>query len=713
MMTDISTLSKFHLGDMIAEYLVDQTSQVVSLRLYPSALENQLAAHREHLNPQSGLAWRLESLVQFKLLGDMTYGYSQGSTMRNSATVATLRLENQQVIKEGDQTTIITRLTSERGYAGENYLNWRAGDGAVRVNTIFYNLSEHPLTLEMLSSFSLSGITPFAIDDAPQRLYIHRFRSAWSAEGRHECRLVEEMGLERSWAQHGVRVERFGQVGSMPVKGFFPWAGVEDREMGVLWGAQLVIPGSWQMEFFRQDDFLCLSGGLADREFGHWTKAVAPGEHFASPFSYLSTVQGSLDDLCARMVDMQLPAAETAPPSEIDLPVICNEYCYSWGDPRHADLVAMADRLQDSGVKYLIIDAGWYKGNEGSWYLAQGDWAANPRLFPDGLAATAQAIRKRGLIPGIWFEMEVCGEQSPRYTEDIDHFLHRDGMPLTAAGRHFWDFRDPWVIDFLSQKVIGLLHESGFGYIKVDYNETIGIGVDGAESLGEGLRQHLEGVQGFFRKMRTELPELVIENCASGGHRLEPSMMALSSMASFSDAHETKDIPVIAANLHRLILPRQSQIWAVLHATDSTQRLAYLLSSGFLGRLCISGEITALNKEQWALVKEAIHFYKQLTPVIARGKSRLFQAISPSWQHLQGAQVVLRIADDEQSAFVVTHSFEAPLPVEIRVPLPGDGWQVAGCFPASSTMPEFQGNELCYLPSREWEGKGIYLMRST
>ena len=341
----------------------------------------------------------------------------------------------------------------------------------------------------MLASFSLSGISPFAVDDAPGRLFLHRFRSYWSAEGRHERRLAEDMGLEPSWAHHGVRVERFGQVGSMPVRGFFPWAGVEDRAMGVLWGAQLAAPGSWQMEFFRRDDFLCLSGGLADREFGHWMKTVAPGEQFASPTAYVSTVQGDLDDLCARLVKMQLPAAEAAPVSESDLPVICNEWCTSWGDPRHADLVAMADRLQGSGVKYLVIDAGWYKGDAGVWHLAQGDWDANARLFPGGLAATARAIRERGLIPGIWFEMEVVGEQSPRFTQAAAHFLYRDGLPITAAGRRFWDFRDPWVIDYLSQKVIGQLRENGLGYIKVDYNETIGIGCDGAEAPGEGLRR--------------------------------------------------------------------------------------------------------------------------------------------------------------------------------------------------------------------------------
>ena len=716
-MSDVTTLARFQFGDMIAEYLIDPSSQSVSLRLYPSALESQIASHREKLDGHNIPSWLLEPLIQFKLLGDPTHEYTQGSTMRNSSSLDSLRLENQQVLTEGSQTRVITHLASERGYAGEHQLIWREGDQALTIQTSFHNRSDQPLTLEMLASFSLSGITPFAADDAPGRLYLHRFRSYWSAEGRHECRLAEDMGLEPSWAHHGVRVERFGQVGSMPVKGFFPWAGVEDRAVGAMWGAQLAIPGSWQMEFFRRDDFLALSGGLADREFGHWTKTVAPGEQFTAPIAYVSTVQGNLDDLCARLVDMQMPAAEAAPASEQDLPVICNEWCTSWGDPRHADLVAMADKLQGSGVKYLVIDAGWYKGDQGVWHLGQGDWVANPRLFPHGLAATAEAIRARGLIPGIWFEMEVVGEQSPRFEQDVAHFLHRDGQPITASGRRFWDFRDPWVIDYLSEKVIGQLRDAGLGYIKVDYNETIGLGCDPREQNGqpalpgEGLRQHLEGVQGFFRKMRAELPELVIENCASGGHRLEPSIMGLTSMASFSDAHESNDIPVIAANLHRLILPRQSQIWAVLHAADSMQRLVYLLTSGFLGRLCISGEISSLNGEQWALVNEGIQFYGRVAPVIARGKSRLLQSINPSWQHLQGAQALLRVSEDEQSALVVTHSFGAPLPAEICVTLPGSGWQVAAHFPQSDSAPEIIGDQIRYVPSNEWQGSAIYLTR--
>ena len=90
------------------------------------------------------------------------------------------------------------------------------------------------------------------------------------------------------------------------------------------------------------------------------------------------------------------------------------------------------------------------------------------------------------------------------------------GRPLTSGVRRFWDFRQAWVREYLNSKVVGLLKECGFGYLKIDYNETIGIGCDGAESLGEGLRSHIEAVQDFIRSIRQELPDLVIENCSSG-----------------------------------------------------------------------------------------------------------------------------------------------------------------------------------------------------
>jgi alpha-galactosidase len=708
------SLSRYRFGDMWIEYVEATGLHTVGLFLYPASLSDELALPRKFLpwKPQKFLdipARQIESLVQFKLGGDELSGFSQGITMRNSDTLSSLRYSRQEKIQYVDETEIITYLSSERGYICEHHLTYHQGDESFTFFSTIRNDGPEAIRLEMLSSFSLGGLTPFASDDAPNRLHLHRFRSFWSAEGRHISQSIEELHLERSWSGHGVRSERFGQVGSMPVHGYHPFAAIEDRAAGVFWGATLAWAGSWQMELYRRDDQLALSGGLADREFGHWHKTLAPGESFTSPQAYVTTVKGDFDALCQRLTAMQAKAAEQAPESEQTLPVLVNEFCTTWGNPTHASVCALAKKLKDSGAKYFVIDAGWYLGENGDWSLNQGEWLPSPKLFPEGLAATAKFIREQGLIPGIWFEFEVVGSRSTLFNRMFEHFLKRDGLPVLAGQRRFWDFRVPWVRDYLYEKVILFLRAAGFGYVKVDYNETIGIGVDGAESLGEGLRQHILSVQDFFRRMRKELPDLVIEVCASGGHRLEPSMLALASMASFSDAHESLEIPLIAANLQRLILPRQSQIWAVLHASDSPQRLLYSLAAGFLGRLCLSGEIDELDEQQWSLVREVIRFYDQVAPILKNGRSKLYQEIGLSWQHPHGAQLVLRTSADNSQALLVAHSFAQPLPAEIVAILPPGHWRKVRTLPGTNVDLKITGNKLRLQFAREFEGYVVHL----
>ena len=373
------------------------------------------------------------------------------------------------------------------------------------------------------------------------------------------------------------------------------------------------------------------------------------------------------------------------PRVEQDLPIVFNEWCTTWGDPRHERVVEIADRLAGTEVKYLVIDAGWYKKKGCEWFNSHGDWVPSPELFPDGLAATAAAIRRRGLIPGLWFEMETVGDTSAAYSMD-HHLLKRDGLPITVGNRRFWDMNDPAAIDYLAGRVIGTLRDCGFGYLKVDYNETAGFGCDGAESQGEGFRRQVEGTYRFFDRIRSELPDLVIENCSSGGHRLEPGMLGRTAMSSFSDAHELPEIPIIAANLQRLILPRQSQIWAVLHAADSNRRLDFILASAFLGRMCLSGEIDRLSDAQWSRVKEAMAFYRQAMPIIRDGTSRRFGDIGQSWRHPSGWQGVVRVSTDGQSALVVLHTFANMPLTPLHAPLPEGDWKVVKTFGNSGSV---------------------------
>lgn len=385
--------------------------------------------------------------------------------------------------------------------------------------------------------------------------------------------------------------------------------------------------------------------------------------------------------------------------------MVFNEWCTTWGDPSHANLRAIADRLDGSGVRYLVIDAGWYKQEGSDWSSGHGDWTPSAALFPDGLKATADAIRERGLIPGLWFEMETVGSQSTSFKAGR-HFIERDGFPVTVRERRFWDMNDPEAVAFLTEKIIGLLDTCGFGYLKVDYNETAGLGCDHPDSQGEGLRQQVEGCYRFFEKIRERLPHLVIENCSSGGHRLEPSMMALTAMSSFSDAHELVEIPIIAANLHRLLLPRQNQIWAVLHPKDSRQRITYSLAATFLGRMCLSGGIEKLSDGTWQLVREAIELYGKAAPVIKYGKSRHFGELGESWRHPEGWQAVVRRSDE--LALVVVHTF-AGAPESIELPFDGD-WELEGTL--GEGLPERAGDTLHFRPAGDFHGSA-WLFRRT
>ena len=607
-------LQEYKLGDMVAKYLIDRDSMQVGFQLLPEKVS------QENIITDNCF---MESLIQYKLTGDIyNEAYAGGCSMRNSESVRKLKFSEQTDESIGEQLQVNTIMMDEDGHRLIHHLVWLKNMPYVRISCTFENQSKRDCCLEMFESFSLGGLSPYMQGDGNGTLWLHRVRSVWSQEGRHETIPVEDLQLEPAWDPHAVRCERFGQAGSMPVNRFFPFAAIEDRKNHIFWGAQIAHPASWQMEVYRKDNGLALSGGLADRELGHWMKHVEPGKNFTTPEAIVSTAQtDSFDIFTGRLTTAGLVEGFLkAPESEQDLPIVFNEYCTTWGNPSHENICEIVDAIKGKGFKYFVIDCGWYKENGIPWDIGMGDYEVSSELFPDGMEKTVQVIKDAGMIPGIWFEIENVGSASRAY-HLTEHLLHKDNVVLTTYFRRFWDMQDPWVDEYLTDKVIGTLKKYGFGYMKIDYNETIGIGCDGAESPGEALRKNMEATVLFIEKVKEEVPGIVLENCASGGHRLEPKMMSVMSMASFSDAHECEEIPIIAANLHRVIHPTQSQIWAVIRQDDSLKRIAYSISNTFLGRMCISGDVTQLAPEKWNLIEQGISFYGKIKDIIKEGQS--------------------------------------------------------------------------------------------
>lgn len=694
-------INTYCLGDMELIYEKDE-EQCVGMLLIPLGTKGRLNFKKDY---------KTEPLVQVKILGDdYPFGFSQGRTMRNSMSTSQIIFQSQEKREINDyETQIITKMEDKRGYGYRHIVVADTRSKSLEVETTLTNCSNHDITVEMLSSFTIGGITPYDEQAEEGQLMLHRMLSTWSAEGKMERIPVEDLQLEPSWQKFSSNSIRYGQVGSMPVRGYVPFAAVEDKKHKVVWGVQLTHAYSWQIECYRRDESFVLSGGMADREFGQWFKLLKPGESLIAPKVVMTAVVGTVEELTGRLTGNMTRYQELPVSERNKMPMIFNEFCTSWGHPREEPLIHMAKLLKGRGLEYFVIDAGWYMedvdAEAAKNWDAVGDWDISKSRYPSGFQKTIDIIKDCGMKPGLWFEFEIAGRGS-RLFERSEWLLKRDGYDIVSGNRKFLDMRNVDVQKYLNEKVIGMLKTYGIEYIKVDYNENLGIGCDGAESQGEGLRQQILASQSFFRKIHKEMPELVIEICASGGHRLVPSFLEFASMASFSDAHECDEIPIIAGNMHRMILPRQSQVWAVLQKEHSLDKLYYRLTGTMLGRLCISGDIEGLNKEQWDIVQNGMDFYKRVSHIIDRGATFFQGTEIKSYRRPRGWQAVLRQGENRE-LLVVFHSFwDSPSQLTVEIP---DGYWITDQYHKSSMNIQISEGLLYIEGIEDLDGAAILL----
>jgi alpha-galactosidase len=219
----------------------------------------------------------------------------------------------------------------------------------------------------------------------------------------------------------------------------------------------------------------------------------------------------------------------------------------------------------------------------------------------------------------------------------------------------------------------------------------------------------MEATMDFLEEVKESVPGIILENCASGGHRLEPGFMAATSMASFSDAHECVEIPIIAANLHRAILPRQSQIWAVIRETDSLKRIAYSVANTFLGRMCISGDVTNLTPEQWKVIEDGIAFYQKIAPIIKKGRTWHLTPQIEKIRHPEGWQGIARLGENGE-AMVLLHTFGGELPDTLELDLPFEtAGVIAGVYSDSDVDVTLEGNHLSCKTVDNWKAVAVLI----
>lgn len=687
-------LKEIILGDMSATYILNNAMRVALILLPKGKTCN--------LNSEKNIdAYQYSSLAHIHL-GKHSEGiYS--NCLKLSETLDSLKYEKQILEDTDEYIKVITTEKSNEGYGINHILLWFKGEKSFEIKTEFFNNSTEILTLEYLTSASIDNLSPALDSDGGNEIILHRFKAGWSMEGLLKSESLTDLGLEKAWTLSGENL-KFGATGSRPVREYHPICAIEDTKNNIVWGMSLAHNASWQTELTRTYTNLNLSCGLADSNFGLWSKKIASGETFCSPTAYLTVAEGSVAESSNRLLSLRHRYIDKIG-KDTDMDIAYNEWATTWGHPTEEFLTKLADILKQGKTKYLIVDDGWFRRDKGI-----GDWEVNYDSFPNGMKHFTDEIRKRGLIPGVWMEFECATEGSEHFKPEYDDMkVQKNGHTVVGKvinGRResFFDFRKPDVIDYLDEKVIKFLNESGFGYIKVDYNASMGIGIDGNDSPGENLREHMEKVREFFIKMSTEVPDLIVENCASGGCRLEPSMMDITQISSGSDAHEGYEGAVILANLHYISPPRQNSVWCTLKPEYDKTHFSHIIAGGFLGRLCWSGDFPNLSNNQLEDVFAAENFYSEVSDIIKKGNSYIYRTDKCSFSNPTGTQCVIRYSEDRNRALLITHSFKNKKELQITIPT---GYKIEKSLYKS--WAHLEGDELTLSPTEDFQGN-VYLL---
>ena len=261
--------------------------------------------------------------------------------------------------------------------------------------------------------------------------------------------------------------------------------------------------------------------------------------------------------------------------------------------------------------------------------------AGKQGAFSEWIKEVTDYIRQKGMIPGVWLELEVMGINCEKAKNAPDDwFFIRHGKRVYDRSRYQLDFRNPEVIEHVNEVIDRVVKDYGVGYIKMDYNIEPGIGTElGAESVGQGLLEHEKAYLNWLDDVFARYPDLVIENCSSGGLRIDYALLSRYSIQSTSDQEDYRNYatiaanavagvtpeqgavwsyPTIAANSPMALTPEQAAIWSYPLTEGDKEEVIFNMVNAILLRIHQSGHLAQLPPERLALVKEGIACYKTI-----------------------------------------------------------------------------------------------------
>ena len=301
--------------------------------------------------------------------------------------------------------------------------------------------------------------------------------------------------------------------------------------LAVMWS------GNWKLSFQEiEDGRFAVSGGLSDWEF---LNGLMPGETLESV--HVAMAFGGNHDLNETSIPLACVGRKFWYPRNTSSQSLPVEWNHWWPYEDHAiDEQVFRENVDAAaamGIEICTLDAGWFGPSDSTahWFDYRGDWElVNTVRFPSGIRALSDYVHAKGMKFGLWCEIEALGKKAALNERHPDFAATRDAEALGYVC-----LGNPAAQEWAYRMLDELITNYQCDWIKLDFNLDPGAGCncsDHGHQHGNGLYAHYQGYYNVLDRVREKHPEVILENCASGGLRTDLGILQHTHNTFLSDA---------------------------------------------------------------------------------------------------------------------------------------------------------------------------------
>ncbi len=358
-------------------------------------------------------------------------------------------------------------------------------------------------------------------------------------------------------------------------------------------------------------------------------------------------------------------------------PILINSWEAAYFDFKEKDLCKLAKAARDVGIELFVMDDGWF-GKRSNDACSLGDWTANTKKLPGGLAGIADKIHALGMDFGIWVEPEMVNEDSDLYRAHPDWAVAvpagyapgkesadapqqesaevperesadvperesaevpqqesagtpgkepADGAAFRSLGRNqmFLDLTRKEVRDYVIGQMRAVFSVKGINYVKWDMNRIFSDQYSSALApwqQGEFGHRYVLGLYEVMRVLTEEFPQILFEACASGGNRFDLGVLCYMPQIWASD--NTDAVSRLQIQEGYSYGYPMSVLGAHVSGCPNHQTLRvtpletrfHVAAFGLLGYEC---NLTEMTKEELAEIAQEVELYKKWRDVFFEG----------------------------------------------------------------------------------------------